>query len=209
MDRIYLRARNTLRAEVSEERAIHRAAGLSGIVVVVLFGVGNALWSIDIPQPGASAREILGFYAARSTRIVVDASLSLVAIGVFAYFGAALRALLARLEGDEVLGTTAFAGVILACAAGLGAETINMVGAMRAGDLSPELGRSVFEISRCSGSRPRAWAWGSWPSRCRPSPCAGGRWRPAGWRSSSRCSASRCSLRSRATPSRRASWPSA
>jgi hypothetical protein len=138
---------------VSDQRAIHRAVGLSGLVVVALFAVGNALWSIDIPQPGAPAQEILDFYSERSTRIVVGASMSLVAIGVFAYFGAALRSLLGRLEGDDVLGTTALAGVVLACAAGLGAETINMVGAMRAGDgdLSPELGRALFEISQVLG----------------------------------------------------------
>jgi hypothetical protein len=153
MDRIYLHARNTLRTEVSDQRATHRAVGLSGLVVVALFGVGNALWSIDIPRTGAPAREILDFYSGRSTRIVVGASLSLVAIGVFAYFGAALRTLLTQLEGDDVLGTTALAGVVLAGAAGLGAETINMVGAQRAGDgeLNPELGRSLFEISQVLG----------------------------------------------------------
>jgi hypothetical protein len=138
---------------VSDRRAIHRAVGLSGLVVVALFSVGNALWSIDIPRTGAPEREILDFYSERSTRIVVGASLSLVAVGVFMYFGAALRSLLGRLEGDDVLGTTALAGVVLAGAAGLGAETINMVGAMRAGDgeLSPELGRSLFEISQVLG----------------------------------------------------------
>jgi hypothetical protein len=131
---------------------VERAVGISGLVMLALFGVGSALWSIDIPNPGDRADEIVGFYEDRSTRIVVGASLSLVAAAVFAYFGAALRALLAQ-RGEPVLGDTAFAGVVLAGATGLGAETINMVGALRAadGELSPELARSLFEISQVLG----------------------------------------------------------
>ena len=47
----------------------------------------------------------------------------------------------------------AFGGALLTVAAGLGAETINMVGALRAddGQLTPGLGRALFEISYVLG----------------------------------------------------------
>jgi hypothetical protein len=56
-------------------------------------------------------------------------------------------------EGDDLFATAAFGGAILLVAAGLGAETLNMVGAWRAedGQLTPELGRALFEISYVLG----------------------------------------------------------
>ena len=136
-----------------------RWAALSGLAFVVLFGVANALWALDTPGLGslpvaeASSAEILGFYREASARIVAGAILSLLAIAVFVMFASALRRVLIEAEGGDVLATTAFGGAILAMAAGLGAETMNMVGAVRAGKatLSKELGQSVFEISQVLG----------------------------------------------------------
>jgi hypothetical protein len=131
-----------------------RYAGLSGIAFVVLFGTGNALWALDWPEVGAPAAEIVDFYRDTSGRIVAGASLSLLAIAAFLLFAAALRRVLTDAEGDDLLATTAFGGALLGLAAGLGAETINMVGALRArdGELSDALAQSLFEISQILGS---------------------------------------------------------
>jgi hypothetical protein len=136
-----------------ERRATRRATGLAGLTVAVLFGGGSALWAFDQPHAGASAGAIVAFYRDTSARIVAGASLSLVAIAVFVFFASGLRAILQEYEGDDVLATTAFGGALIMVAAGLGAETINMVGALRAddGQLSHELGRAVFEISYVLG----------------------------------------------------------
>jgi hypothetical protein len=69
-------------------------------------------------------------------------------------FAAAVRRLLADAEGDDVLATTAFGGALLALAAGVGAESINMVGGLRAedGELSRSLARSLWEISQVFGT---------------------------------------------------------
>lgn len=58
-----------------------------------------------------------------------------------------------RATGLALLATTAFGGALLLVAAGLGAETLNMVGAWRAedGQLTSELGRALFEISYVLG----------------------------------------------------------
>ena len=130
-----------------------RATGLAGLGVAILFGVGNALWALEQPDAGASARAIIAFYTNTSTRIVIGASLSLLAGALFVLFASGVRAILREHEGDDLLATTAFGGALLLVAAGLGAETINMVGALRAGEgqLTPALGRALFEISYVLG----------------------------------------------------------
>lgn len=120
----------------------------------MLFGTGNALWGFDAPEVGAPASEILDFYADTSDGIVIGATLSLFSIAAFALFAAAVRRVLAEAEGDDVLATTAFGGALLALAAGLGAESINMVGGLRAEDdeLSETLAQSLFEVSQVLGT---------------------------------------------------------
>jgi hypothetical protein len=140
--------------EIADRRLTTRQlTGLAGLGVVVLFGVGNAFWAFDQPDAGASAREILTFYADTSTGIIVGASLSVLAIALFVLFASGVREILREQDGGDILAATAFGGALLAMAAGLGAETINMVGALRADDgtLSPELGRALFEISYVLG----------------------------------------------------------
>jgi hypothetical protein len=134
-------------------RSIRRVTGLAGLAVAVLFGAGNALWVFAQPDADAPARAIVAFYSDNSARIIAGASLSLVAVGVFVLFASGIREILRELEGDDLLATTAFGGALLAMASGLGAETINMVGALRAhdGQLTQELGRAVFEISYVFG----------------------------------------------------------
>jgi len=131
-----------------------RYAGMSGLAFVVLFGAGSALWGLEMPAPGSPATEVVDFYRETSNRIVVGASLSLVGIAVFVLFAASVRQVLVEAGGDDFLATTAFGGALLGMAAGLGAETINMVGALRAhdGELSDALARSLFETSQILGS---------------------------------------------------------
>jgi hypothetical protein len=136
-----------------ETLTTRRVTGLAGLAVAVVFGAGNALWAFDQPAAGAPAREIVAFYSAASERIVAGASLSLVAIALFVLFASGLRAILREHEVGDVLATTAFGGALLMVTAGVGAETINMVGALRADDghLTKELGQAVFEISYVLG----------------------------------------------------------
>jgi hypothetical protein len=132
----------------SQGLTTRRITGLAGLGVVVLFGVGNALWAFEQPDAGAPAREVVAFYAGTSSEIIIGGSLSLFAIALFILFASGVRAILREHENEDVLATVAFGGALLAMAAGLGAETINMVGAMRAdaGQLTPELGRTPFEV---------------------------------------------------------------
>jgi hypothetical protein len=138
----------------ARSRNAHRYAGLSGIAVVLLFGAGSAIWGLDMPEDGTPVAEVVDFYRDTSDRIVVGASLSLLGIAAFVPFAAAVRRVLADAEGDDVLATTAFGGALLGMAAGLGAETINMVAALRArdGELSDALAQSLFETSQILGS---------------------------------------------------------
>jgi hypothetical protein len=131
-----------------------RQAGLSGITVAVLFGVGNAIWGLDMPEDGTPVAEVVDFYRDTDDRIVIGGSLSLLSIAAFLWFAAAVRRLLADAESGDVLATTAFGGALLAMAAGIGAESINLAAALRAQDdeLSGELAQSLFEISQVLGS---------------------------------------------------------
>jgi Domain of unknown function (DUF4386) len=127
---------------------------LAGIATAVLFGAGNAIWALDMPDGGAPVAEVVGFYRDTADRIVAGGSLSVVALAAFVWFAAAMRQLLADSGGDPVLGTTAFGGAVVTTAAGLGAETINMSAALRArdGELSDALAQSLFEVSQALGS---------------------------------------------------------
>jgi hypothetical protein len=132
---------------------------LSGLGFVALFGLANALWALDTPDLGAmpvgraTDGEILRFYRGSAQRIVAGALLSLISIAVFVLFAAAIRRVLIDADGDDVLASTAFGGGLLAMATGLGAETLNMVGGLRAqaGVLDASLGRSLFEVSQVLG----------------------------------------------------------
>jgi hypothetical protein len=131
-----------------------RYAGVSGLAFVLLFGAGNAIWALGMPSAGTPVAEVVDFYEERADRIVIGGSLSLLSIAVAVVFAAAVRQVLRDAGGDDVLATTAFGGLLLGLAAGVGAESINMVAAQRAqdGELSPDLAQSLFEISQVLGS---------------------------------------------------------
>lgn len=133
--------------------ATRRMTGLAGLTVAILFSAGNALWAFEQPDAGAPAREIVTFYTGTSGRIVAGASISLIAVGVLILFASGVRVILSEHEDDDLFAGTAFGGVFLLAAAGLGAETINMVGALRAGEghLTSGLAQALFEISYVLG----------------------------------------------------------
>jgi hypothetical protein len=119
-----------------------------------LFTAANALWAFEQPAPGSSAAELVDFYTELSSRIVIGGLGSLLSIAVFVFFAGALRAVLAELEGDELLANAAFGGTILGLAAGFGAEAVNMAAAIRAGDgeLTEPVAEALFDISYVLGS---------------------------------------------------------
>ncbi len=130
-----------------------RVTGIAGVAVAVLFAAGNALWVFEQPDAGASTSEVVAFYADNSGRIIAGGSLSLIAIAGFILFASGVRAMLRDAEGDDLLADAAFGGGLILVATGLGAETINMVGALRADDgrLTPDLAQALFEISYVLG----------------------------------------------------------
>jgi hypothetical protein len=130
-----------------------RLTWIAGFAAAVTFIAGSGIWALDQPSAGAPAEEVLEFYSGASTRIVVGGSLSLLAIALFAVFASGVRLMLREHDVDDLFALTTYGGMMLLLAAGVGAETINMVGAMRAAgdELSAELGRSVFEISYVLG----------------------------------------------------------
>jgi len=132
---------------------IHRWAGLSAVGTAVLFSVANALWALEQPGPGASGPRLLHFYGDLSGRIVAGALLSLISIAMLVVSASALRSVLIELEGDELLASIAFGGTLLAAATGLGAETINMAAALRAGNgrLTASLAQALFDTSYVLG----------------------------------------------------------
>lgn len=119
----------------------------------MLFVVGNALWALEQPERNASASELVRFYEELSGRIEIGALLALVSGAMFVVFLAALRGVLGDLEGNDLLADIAFGGGILGLAADVGAETINMAAAVRAGDgdLTEPLAMALFDVSYVLG----------------------------------------------------------
>lgn len=138
---------------VGELPRIHRWAGASAVATAVLFAAANALWAFQQPAQGASGDELVRFYEDLSTQIVVGGLLSLVSIALFVVFASAFRRVLIELEGDELLANIAYGGALLGMAAGIGAETINMAAALRAGDgeLTEPLAQALFDTSYVLG----------------------------------------------------------
>ena len=138
----------------AREPTAGRYAVWSGLAVAVLFGVGSAIWGLDMPEDGTPVVDVVDFYRETADRIVIGGSLSLLAIACFLLFAGALRQVLIEAGGEEFLATTAFGGAVLAMAAGIGAESINLVAALRAreAELNEPLAQSLFEISQILGS---------------------------------------------------------
>jgi hypothetical protein len=141
---------------------LYRYEPLSGVAFLLLFAIGSAIWGFDQPAIGADPGEIVDFYNGTSARILIGGSLSLVSIALLAWFGSILRDALTEAETDDATGLplTAFGGILLLCAAGLGAETINMVGAVRAeddGGLSLGAAQTYLDVSSAFGY----WAAGA------------------------------------------------
>lgn len=131
-------------------------APLSGLVAAVLFGTGSAIWALDQPDRDAGTDEIVSFYEGTSTEILIGGSISLIALLLFVWFGAVLRERLIAAEGSERSGlpATAFAGTVLLAAVGLGAETINIAGALAAedGQLTNDTAHTYFDVSYALGA---------------------------------------------------------
>jgi hypothetical protein len=141
---------------------MHKYAPLSGVAFVLLFAIGSALWALEQPAIGADPGEIVDFYRGASTRILIGGSLSLVSIVLLVWFGSILRDALTEAESDHPTGLplAAFGGILLVCAVGLGAETINMVGAVRSeadGGLGPGAAQTYLDVSSAFGY----WAAGA------------------------------------------------
>ncbi len=132
----------------------HRWAGLSAISAFAVFAAANAIWAFEQPDPGSSAPELIEFYADASERIVAGGLASLFSVAIFLVFASALRSIIVEVEGDDLLANAAFGGMILGLAAGIGAESVNMAAALRAGDgeLTEPLALTLFDVSYVFGS---------------------------------------------------------
>ena len=136
--------------------SLSRLAPLSGLIAVVLFGAGNALWALEQPERDAGTEELISFYEGTSTEILIGGTLSLIAVLFFVWFGAVLRERLAAAEDSEGTGLplVAFAGTIVTAVVGLGAETINSAGALSAedGQLTEDTAQIYFDVSYSFGA---------------------------------------------------------
>jgi hypothetical protein len=84
---------------------------------------------------------------------VAGGLISLISIAMFLVFASAFRSVVIELEGDELLANIAFGGALIGLAAGVGAETINMAAALRAGEgeLTQPLAQALFDASYVLG----------------------------------------------------------
>ncbi len=133
-----------------------RFAPLSGLIAAILFAAGSALWAFEQPDQDAGSEEIVSFYEQSSSEIMIGGTVSVISLLFLVWFGAVLRERLAAAEGSNGSGLplVAFAGCVVIAVVGLGAETINMAGALSAGDgqLTPDTAQIYFDVS---------WAFGA------------------------------------------------
>jgi hypothetical protein len=136
--------------------SLSRLAPLSGVLTVVLFGAGSAIWGFEQPPRNAGTEELISFYEGTSIEILIGGTMSIIAVLLFVWFGAVLRERLVAAEGSERTGLplVAFAGTVITAAVGLGAETINMAGALSAedGQLTADTAQIYFDVSYALGA---------------------------------------------------------
>jgi hypothetical protein len=135
---------------------LSRFAPLSGLTFAVLFGGGSALWAFDQPARDAGTGDIVSFYENTSTEILIGGTMSIISVAFLVWFGAVLHEHLRAAEGSRRSGMplVAFAGAVLTAAVGLGAETINMAGALSAddGQLTGDTAQIYFDVSYALGA---------------------------------------------------------
>ena len=135
---------------------LSRFAPLSGLTFAVLFAIGSGIWAFDQPPRDAGTEEILSFYEETSTEILIGGTISIISLLFVVWFGAVLRERLVAAEGSERSGLplVVFAGAVLTAAVGLGAETINMAGALSAedGQLTADTAQIYFDVSYAFGA---------------------------------------------------------
>jgi hypothetical protein len=123
---------------------------------VVLFGAGSAIWGLEQPPRNAGTEELISFYEGTSIEILIGGTMSIIAVLFLVWFGAVLRERLVAAEGSERTGLplVAFAGTVITAAVGLGAETINMAGALSAedGQLTADTAQIYFDVSYALGA---------------------------------------------------------
>ncbi len=136
--------------------SLSRLAPLSGVITVVLFGAGSAIWGFEQPPRDAGTEELISFYEGTSIEILIGGTMSIIAVLFLVWFGAVLRERLVAAEGSERTGLplVAFAGTVITAAVGLGAETINMAGALSAedGQLTADTAQIYFDVSYALGA---------------------------------------------------------
>lgn len=135
---------------------LDQKAPLSGLVFAVLFGLGSGLWVFEQPARGSDTKEVVAFFEGTSAPILIGGTMSLVSIVFLVWFGSVLHDRLAAADGSGSGGLprVAFAGVVLLGAVGLGAETVNMAGALSAddGQLTGESAQVYFDLSYAFGA---------------------------------------------------------
>jgi hypothetical protein len=111
---------------------------------------------LEQPERDAGTEELISFYEGTSTAILIGGTMSLIAVPFFVWFGAVLRERLVAAEGSERTGLplVAFAGTVVTAVVGLGAETINMAGALSAedGQLTADTAQIYFDVSYTFGA---------------------------------------------------------
>jgi hypothetical protein len=123
---------------------------------VVLFATGSAIWAFDQPHRDATTEELVSFYEDSSAEILIGGTMSIISVLFFVWFGAVLYERLVAAEAPDRTGLplVAFAGTVITAAVGLGAETINMAGALSAedGQLGADTAQIYFDVSYAFGS---------------------------------------------------------
>jgi hypothetical protein len=125
----------------------HGLVRIAGLAFLLLFGAGNLLWwPWDEVRAGDDPAAVAQFFADSQMLVVVGGSLSVLGITSFVVFASVIRDQI----DNRVIGTTAMFGAGVVAVAGLGAETINMAGAIHATD-DPRLAQTLYEVPQVLG----------------------------------------------------------
>jgi hypothetical protein len=100
-----------------------RFAPLTGVVFFILIAVTFAL-SSDTPDANDSTSDVVSFWSAHDSRLIVASLLGTLAVIFLVWFGASLRSALVRAEaGEGRLSMLAFAGIlVIAITGGIGSS---------------------------------------------------------------------------------------
>lgn len=130
-----------------------RYGAMTGVIAVILFTVGFAIFGSGIPAMDGSADDWSGFFTDHQDRIQLGITVAALGVFFFIWFLGSLRSAIAAAEGGTArLASIAFGGGLVAAAFFIVAFGATAAAALRPTELDPTVTRAINDLGLMVGA---------------------------------------------------------